>query len=134
GRLVWNESKDVSDKRIEEADVTSHGHVHINLNDLDSDTGYFMEKLVNHQREGFIWQKLREPRSYDYKKTQNKSYNERLRMPQFVALDDQKREAIITFVLGLVAEPPAQQYVYRASPRRAAIAQGLQAIDKFNCN
>ena len=25
-----------------------------------------MEKLFGHQREGFIWQKLREPRSYDY--------------------------------------------------------------------
>ena len=45
-----------------------------------------MEKLFDHQREGFIWQKLREPRSYDYEKTQNKSYNERLRMPQFTAL------------------------------------------------
>ena len=44
--------------------------------------GYFMEKLEHHQREGFIWQKLREPRSYDYKKTENKTYNERLRMPQ----------------------------------------------------
>ena len=32
-----------------------------------------MEKLVGHQREGFIWQKLREPRSYDFEKTQNKS-------------------------------------------------------------
>ena len=32
----------------------------------DPDTGYFMEKLFGHQREGFIWQKLREPRSYDY--------------------------------------------------------------------
>jgi cytochrome c551/c552 len=137
GPLVHNDGPpphDVSDQRIEEAEETEHGHQEFNFLNMDPDTGFFMEKLVNHQREGFIWQKLREPRSYDYKKTQNKSYNERLRMPQFVALDDQKREAIITFVLGLVAEPPAQQYVYRASPRRAAIAQGLQAIDKFNCN
>ncbi len=54
-------------------------------------------------------------------------------MPQFTALDDQQREAIITFVLGLVAEPPATQYVYHAAPRREAIAQGLQVIEKFNC-
>ena len=30
-----------------------------------------------------FWQKLHKPRSYDYKKTENKGYNERLRMPQF---------------------------------------------------
>ena len=42
-----------------------------------------MEKLLGHEREGFLWQKLREPRSYDFKKTENKGYNERLRMPQF---------------------------------------------------
>jgi mono/diheme cytochrome c family protein len=124
---------DVSDERIEEAEETEHGHREFNFLNMPPDTGYFMEKLVHHQREGFIWQKLREPRSYDYKKTQNKGYNERLRMPQFTALDDKQREAIITFVLGLVAEPPAQQYVYRASPRRAAIAQGQKAIEKFNC-
>jgi mono/diheme cytochrome c family protein len=124
---------DVSDQRIEEAEEMEHGHEEFNFLNLDPDTGYFMEKLVGHQREGFIWQKLREPRSYDYKKTQNKSYNERLRMPQFTALDDQQREAIITFVLGLVAEPPASQYVYRPNPRRAAIAQGMQVLEKFNC-
>jgi cytochrome c2 len=123
----------VSDKTIEESEVTSHGHEHFNFIDMDPDTGFFLEKLVGHQREGFIWQKLREPRSYDYQKTQNKGYNERLRMPQFTVLDDAKREAIITFVLGLVAEPPAPQYVYRPTPRRAAIAQGLQVVQKFNC-
>jgi cytochrome c551/c552 len=127
------EPADVSDKTIEEADEGPYGHTDFNFLNMDPDTGFFMEKLVHHQREGFIWQKLREPRSYDYKKTQNKGYNERLRMPQFTALDDKQREAIISFVLGLVAEPPAPQYVYRSQPRRAAIAQGLQVIEKFNC-
>ena len=46
------------------------------------------EKLFGHEREGFIWQKLRAPRSYDYKKTENKGYNERLRMPKFNLDDD----------------------------------------------
>jgi hypothetical protein len=105
----------------------------VNFLNLASDVGYFMQKLFHHQREGFVWQKLREPRSYDFQKTQNKSYNERLRMPQFTVLDDAQREAIITFVLGLVAEPPAAQYVYRPTPRREAVVQGLQVLDKFNC-
>src|SRR5207253_10105678 len=97
---------------------------------MDPDTGYFMEKLIGHQREGFIWQKLHEPRSYDYKKTQNKGYNERLRMPQF-NLDDEQIEAIITFVRGLVSEPPAAQYVYKASPRQQAITDGLRIAEKY---
>ena len=88
---------------------------------VDPDTGFFLETVVNHEREGFIWQKLREPRSYDYRMTENKDYIERLRMPKF-NLSDEQREAVITFVLGLVAEPPAAQYVYKADPRRKAMS------------
>jgi mono/diheme cytochrome c family protein len=130
---VGPEPKDVSDETIEEADEGEYGHTHMNFLNLPAEVGYFMEKLFGHQREGFLWQKLREPRSYDYQKTQNKGYNDRLRMPKFTALDDAQREAIMTFVLGLVAEPPAPQYVYRGTPRRDAIAQGLEVIEKFNC-
>jgi hypothetical protein len=104
----------------------------LNFAEMPAAVGFFMEKLMGHQREGFIWQKLRAPRSYDYKKTENKGYNERLRMPQF-NIDAEQREQVITFVLGLVAEPPAQQYVYKSQPRRAAIAEGLKVIEKFNC-
>ncbi|MEX0678993.1 MAG: PDZ domain-containing protein [Pirellulales bacterium] len=128
----YDHGPDVTDVEIEEAETSGPGHA-FNFLNLDPDSGYFTEKLVHHQREGFIWQKLREPRSYDYKKTQNKSYNERLRMPQFTAPTDAEREAIITFVLGLVSEPPADQYIYQPSPRRAAIAQGSEIIEKYNC-
>jgi cytochrome c2 len=121
-----------TDERIEEAETHSDHHAFDFLN-MPPDIGFYMEKLVAHQREGFIWQKLREPRSYDYQKAQNKSYNERLRMPQFTVLDDAQREAVITFVLGLVAEPPAPQYVYKADPRREAIVRGAEIIEKYNC-
>ncbi len=120
------------DKAIEETETSGHGHS-FNFLNMDPTMGYFMEKLVGHQREGFIWQKLREPRSYDYKKTRNKSYNERLRMPQFTVLDDPQREAVITFVLGLVAEPPAEQYIYKGDARRQAIIAGNEIIEKYNC-
>ncbi|MGD9723675.1 MAG: hypothetical protein AB7O59_05020 [Pirellulales bacterium] len=133
GSFEPHTSGDVTDKQIEETDEGAYGATHFNFEDLDPATGYFMEKLFGHQREGFIWQKLREPRSYDYQKVQNKSYNERLRMPQFTALNDEQREAIITFVLGLVAEPPPPQYVYRGTPQRDAVVQGWQVIEKFNC-
>ena len=34
---------------------------HISPESLDPDTGYFLEKLLGHEREGFLWQKLRRP-------------------------------------------------------------------------
>ncbi len=53
-------------------------------------------------------------------------------MPQF-NINPDEREQVITFVLGLVAEPPAPQYVYKPAPRRSAIVEGSKVIDKFNC-
>ncbi len=124
---------DVTDEQLEMGDVGRYGHTFENFQDFAPGVGYYLEKLFGHQRQGFIWQKLREPRSYDFQKTQNKGYNERLRMPEFTVLNDDQREAIITFVLGLVAEPPPPQYVYHGDPRRNAIVEGSQVIDKFNC-
>jgi len=118
--------------------VHGEGHVQdieqaLDPHHMSADEGFFTEKVLMHEREGFIWQKLREPRSYDYRMTENKDYIDRLRMPKF-NLNDAQREAVITFVLGLVAEPPAAQYVYSADPRRKAIVEGERLINKFNCN
>ncbi len=49
----------------------------------DADTGYFLQSLNSHERNGFLWQKLRMPRSFDYQTTRTKRYDERLRMPKF---------------------------------------------------
>jgi cytochrome c2 len=43
------------------------------------------------------------------------------------------REAVMTFVLGLVAEPIAAQFLNQPSPQRLAEVKGRQVIDKFNC-
>ncbi|MFM7033773.1 MAG: PDZ domain-containing protein [Planctomycetia bacterium] len=109
-----------------------HDAHHIDPESVDPDTGYFLQKLLGHEREGFLWQKLRQPRSYDYKKVENKTYNERYRMPQF-PFDDGQREAVMTFVLGLVAEPPAPQFVHRPSPREQARLDGLVVAEQYNC-
>jgi len=109
-----------------------HDEAHVDPESVDPDTGYFLEKLVGHEREGFLWQKLRAPRSYDYKKAENKTYNERYRMPQF-PFDQKQREAVMTFVLGLVAEPPAPKYVYQPSPREQARLDGLVVAEQYNC-
>lgn len=96
------------------------------------DNGFFIEALLAKRREGFIWQKLTAPRSFDYRKAHNKGYNQRLTMGRF-QFTDQQREAIITFVLGLVAETPAQRYVYRGDKRRRAIVEGRKVLDKYAC-
>ncbi len=93
---------------------------------------FYKEQLMSGNRIGFLYQKLREPRSYDYHKTVNKKYNERLRMPQF-PFDAADREAVVTFVLGLVAEPPNAKYVYKPDARSKALLEGRQVLEKYNC-
>lgn len=93
---------------------------------------FYMDQVNAGNRIGFIYQKLREPRSYDYQKTRNKKYNDRLRMPLF-PFDDGEREAVITFVLGLVADPPSAQYIYTPDERRDALVAGGKVLEKFNC-
>ena len=93
---------------------------------------FFYESLLHHGRPGFIWQKLRDPRSYDYEKTETKFYDERLRMPKF-PLNEQEIEAISTFVLGLVARPPAEKYLYRPKGAELAKVEGERLLQKFNC-
>ena len=93
----------------------------------------YYQRLINeHDRAGFAMQKLRQPRSYDFQNVANKGYNERLRMPQF-PLSSAQRESIVTFVLGLVAEPPVETYVHRPQDRTKAIVEGRQVLEKYNC-
>ena len=112
---------------------------------------YFFDLLEHHQREGFLYQKLTEPRSYDYQRL--RAWDDRLRMPQFrfaraerreketdeeFAARQQKeeaeaREAVMTFILGLVAEPPPAKFVHHPAAGTAGGDQGRQVLEKFNC-
>ena len=124
-----HKSHGVEGGEVEEA--SDHGHLNP-AEFVEDGISYFLQSIVSHARDGFIWQKLRMPRSYDYKTTKNKGYNERLRMPKF-PLSESDTESIITFVLGLVNEPPAEKFVYKPDPRAAAIVAGRQVLDRFNC-
>jgi cytochrome c551/c552 len=93
---------------------------------------YFYDSLLHHGRAGFIWQKLRGPRTYDYEKTETKGYDERLRMPKFPLKEDEI-EAIATFVLGLVADPPAEEYIYTPNERDQNRIEGEALLTKYNC-
>ncbi|MFO0897371.1 MAG: c-type cytochrome [Pirellulales bacterium] len=110
--------------------LPEEGNLDVSLESQDK--GFFLEQINAHNRIGFLWQKLRQPRSYDFRKTENKSYNERLRMPKFNFTEDQI-EQVMTFVLGLVAEPPGPAYVFQPDPRRKALIEGQVVLDKFNC-
>ncbi len=136
---AWPHTGKAKGKSGEPAKTDVHGDaapadMEFALEELPSTEGWLMEKLMGHEREGFLWQKLREPRSYDFKKTENKGYTERLRMPQFNFTEDEI-ESVMTFVLGLVAEPPAPQYVasYSNNPREKAIIAGTKMVEQFNC-
>lgn len=124
-----------SDEGAVETKETSE-HVAIQLPEAALPAGplpdFYNLQLNSGNRIGFLFQKLREPRSYDYEKTENKKYGERLRMPQF-NFNDEQREAVVTFVLGLVAEPPTTKYLYRPTPRAEAIIKGRKLLDKYNC-
>ncbi len=93
---------------------------------------FFFDQLNSHGRAGFLWQKLRDPRSYDYKKIETKGYDERLRMPKF-PFKEEEIEAVATFVLGLVAEPPAEEYIYRAQGPAKARFEGEKLLANYNC-
>lgn len=88
--------------------------------------------VISHGRAGFLWQKLRQPRSYDYKKTETKNWDERLRMPKF-PFDFEQIEAVSTFVLGLVAQPPAPDYIFQPDKTKDAIFNGEKLLAKYNC-
>jgi mono/diheme cytochrome c family protein len=111
---------------------------------------YFLEALESHTREGFLNQKLIEPRSYDNHRL--RTWDDLLRMPQFKFARDKinplpgetaeqaeareeaaAREAVMTFILGLVAEPVPASYVHKPDADRQAMASGRKVLEKYNC-
>ncbi len=119
------------------------GHITEYLVDQVDDHGkrdgtdeYFSEKLTEHTRMGFLYQKLHRPRSYDYKKTNEnlKDWDDRLRMPQFTwSNDDKAVEEVMTLVLGLVEDKISSKFLPKYSPQKIAMAQGRKLIDRYNC-
>jgi hypothetical protein len=83
-------------------------------------------------RIGFLHQKLAEPRSFDFGLLADKPWNDRLRMPQF-QFSAEEREAIMTFVLGLVAQPPRPRYVHQPDRQQPGVIEGRKILDEYNC-
>lgn len=119
-----------ADKLSRVVKTARSGNPGVDQQDLNDAAMY--ESVISHGRAGFLWQKLRDPRSYDYMKIETKGWDERLRMPKF-PFSPQQVEAVSTFVLGLVADPPAPQFVYRPDGNAGAKIEGERLIEKFNC-
>lgn len=115
---------------------------------------FFAEMLPHghhRKREGFLHLKLMSPRTFDYNRV--REWNDRARMPQFkfarthpnegespeayrIRADKEEavaREAVMTFVLGLVAEPIPMKFINQPSGDRADVVKGRQVIEKYNC-
>ena len=104
----------------------------------DGTDPYYQEKLAEHTRSGFLYQKLHRPRSYDFKKTNEdlKSWDERLRMPQFAWANNPKAvEEVMTFVLGLTGEKISGKYLakVRYRPEQHALSHGSKVLNRYNC-
>jgi cbb3-type cytochrome oxidase cytochrome c subunit len=107
--------------------------------DRDGTDLYFQEKIAEHSRPGFLFQKLHRPRSYDFAKTNEdlKTWDDRLRMPQFAwANDPAAIEEVMTFVLGLTGEKIGARYLPKIqyTPRQHALAQGAKVLNRYNCD
>ncbi|MFL5329556.1 MAG: c-type cytochrome [Gemmataceae bacterium] len=114
---------------------------------------FFSEMLDHHHRsrEGFLHLKLMSPRVYDYQRVRD--WNDRARMPQFkfarirrlpnesdeafqIRLDKDEaegREAVMCFILGLIAEPIPQKFLPSYTPERQAEVHGRMVLEKYNC-
>lgn len=114
------------------AGLLEKGQITAEQSASDMSAAFFYDSIMHHGRPGFVWQKLREPRSYDFEKIQTKGYDERLRMPKFPFKEDEI-EAIATFILGLVADPPAPDYVYTPDERNKTRLEGEVLLAKYNC-
>jgi len=104
----------------------------------DGTAPYFLEELEGHTRTGFLYEKLHRPRSYDYlkKSEKYKTWDDRLRMPQFAwANDPDAVEEVMTFILGLTGEKVATKYLpkSRNTPSQMAVAEGAKLLNRFNC-
>ncbi|MBI1830080.1 MAG: c-type cytochrome, partial [Planctomycetes bacterium] len=114
---------------------------------------FYAEALTGHhrKREGYLNQKIRDPRSYDYNRI--RAWDDRARMPKFTLARPRKktdekddafkarifkeeaeaREAVATFVLGLVAEQVPTKSINQPAGDRLAEIKGRQVLDKYNC-
>lgn len=86
---------------------------------------------IEHTRESFIHQKLKDPRIFDSGKL--KEYHDKLRMPQF-HLTDAEIDSLTTFVLSLTEEHIPMEMRRLLSTGDLQTEKGRLLVAKYNCN
>ena len=84
---------------------------------------------IDHTRQAWFIQKLKDPRIFDHDKV--KLPDEKLRMPNF-QFSDEEAEAVTTALLGFVKDVPEAKIVAR-TPRNLDIERGQEIVRMFNC-
>ncbi len=112
---------------------------------------FYADALVHEQRDGYLNQKILDPRSYDYNRL--RAWDDLSRMPQFrfarsrkkdketeaeyearkIVEEAEAREAVATFILGLVADPVPTASINQPKGDRLAEVKGRQVLEKYNC-
>jgi len=123
-----------------------YGHIREYLEDQpqqasgghDGTDRFYQEQLEHETRIGFLFQKLHRPRSYDYLKDKEKykTWDDRLRMPQFAwANDPAAVEEVMTLILGLTGEKIGFKYLAKANYNevQTALAKGGKVLIRYNC-
>ncbi len=124
GCFACHAIKGFEDSKPIGADLSDEGRKDIHKFDFGFTT-------IDKTRHDWIFQKLKDPRSFDQGKI--KAYYEKLRMPQF-NLSDQELSALTTFVLSLSEEQIPLQSQKRLDLKEVEIEKGRLLAQKLNCN
>jgi cytochrome c2/peptidoglycan hydrolase CwlO-like protein len=92
---------------------------------------YFGFVHLQHTRQAWFFQKLKEPRIFD--KGKELPYLEKLRMPQFDFTDEQA-ESLVTFLLSQQKASIPKEMRKELDLREQHIEAGRLYVNKFNCN
>jgi cytochrome c2 len=85
---------------------------------------------ILHTVPSWIYNKVRNPRVYDDKR--EKSYNDKLKMPNF-HLSQEEARMVTMVVVGLTKEKVAAAKMAEQDPRMRAVQEGLKRVSQHNC-
>ena len=85
---------------------------------------------IDHTRDAWFTQKLKEPRIFDRDKV--KRPGEKLHMPNF-EYTDEEIEAIVTVLLGLVEENALESKINPRTPGNLYVEEGQAIVREYNC-
>ncbi|MCR4336476.1 MAG: c-type cytochrome [Candidatus Omnitrophica bacterium] len=85
---------------------------------------------IEHRKEAWFTQKLKDPRIFDMHKI--RMADEKLRMPNFY-FSDQEIEAIVTALMGLVEDGTVEKKKMPRTTKNLYMEEGQEIVRQFNC-